>query len=447
MTGGCSSALCLTSASGLPSTPLQAQHVTTVTAPESNDSPNAGGASGVHGSPAVLADLRDIVHRVLRDHPAVLAARARLEAARFNASAALWGRYPSLSVALGGAVGSDRTATLQLTQPLWTAGRITAEIAASEARAVAGLSGVREAELALAEQLVGVILDVLRFSTFYRLADENVAAHVLLSETIERRAVAGIGIQSDLGLALSRTEQAKATRTQWRAALRRTTARFGSIAGFELPPAIAAGTADRLPALPRRTLSESLLAARQFSPGRARLEAEALAADHDTVVANARLWPQLSLRAEHINNRSANAVLAQSDTRVMAILEYQPGAGLGAIDRARAAGAVKDGAAAAVARLERELDEKISGDHGEASELEPRIAALELAVKSNGDVIDSFMRQYDIGRRTWLDILNAQNEYAATRQALAEARFAADAAYLRIAVLTGEFFLQQSAKP
>ncbi len=78
------------------------------------------------------------------------------------------------------------------------------------------------------------------------------------------------------------------------------------------------GPAAALPGLPRRSLADLLLAARLFSPGRTRLEAEARAAGHDATVANARLWPQVSLRAEHINNRLSNAGLSQTDTRVMA---------------------------------------------------------------------------------------------------------------------------------
>ena len=227
--------------------------------------------------------------------------------------------------------------------------------------------------------------------------------------------------------------------------MRRATGRFNAIANFPLPVQLSGGDVS-LPTLPKRTLNELLQTARAFSPSRARLEAEVLAADQDTAVASARLWPQLSLRAEHINNRSSTIGLTQTDTRLMAMLEYQPGSGLGAIDRARAAAALKDGAIAAVTRLERELDEKISADFAEASELGPRIAALEQAVASTRNTIDSFIRQYDIGRRTWLDILNAQNEYATTRQALYEARIAADAALLRIAVQTGEFFQQPSAQ-
>jgi len=398
----------------------------------------------LYGGFLPVASLRGLVQRVLRDHPNVMAARSRMDAARYSANAALWARYPSLSASLAGP-GSAGSATVQLQQPLWTAGRITGEIAASEARAVASISAVRESELALAEQLLTVLLDAMRFAELVRLADENVAAHVRLSETIARRASAGVGSQSDLGLVRSRTEQARALRSQWRAAERRSLGRFASIAGFDLATAdlirLPAGSGSgRITSLPH-PLAELLARASSFSPTRSRLEAEAEAVAQDARVAGARIWPQVSLRAEHIHSRSAGT---QSDTRLLAVIEYQPGAGLGALDRARAAQSLQDGAQANLARLERELNERVAADHAEASELLPRIAALEQAVAGNLDLFDSFVRQYDIGRRSWLDILNAQNEYAGTRQALAEARFAAEAAWLRISMLTGDFFQESS---
>jgi adhesin transport system outer membrane protein len=257
-------------------------------------------------------------------------------------------------------------------------------------------------------------------------------------QTTERRAKSGAGTESDLVLAGSRTEQARASLTQWQSAERRTAARLVAVTGESAPTLLAIGSN---PLAGTKTPEDAVSAAQLFSPTVVRLKAEAEAAGSDATVAESRLWPQLGLKAEALDN---TGLITQRDNRLMLTLEYQPGAGLGARDRARAASAQKRAAEVAIDRAKREVTERVSADLLEAQGLAPRITSLERAVKANEDLVASFLRQFTAGKRSWLDVLNAQNEFTSSKQALEETRFAALAASYRVALATGQFFTKDN---
>jgi adhesin transport system outer membrane protein len=57
-------------------------------------------------------------------------------------------------------------------------------------------------------------------------------------------------------------------------------------------------------------------------------------------------------------------------------------------------------------------------------------------VVANEDVSASFSRQYAIGRKGWIDVLNAQRELTQARYAATDAEWAGRLAQLRMAIST-----------
>jgi len=380
------------------------------------------------------ASLQTVARTALLNHPSVIGARARQDVANYSLDAAKGGRFPSLAVGLGNADDGSRLSTLSLTQPLWTGGRITGEITAGQARVSAAEAGLREAEQQLAEQVVQIAMELARFRTLVAIAVENIAAHERLLGTTERRTQSGASAEADLVLARSRMEQARAMLTQWQAAEQRAAARLASVTGEAAPTQIAVGSG----LLPTTAKAPDVIeTAYAFSPTLARLRAEADAAGGDAMAAESRLYPQISIKAENIDN---TRVFAQNDSRVMLMLEYQPGAGLSARDKARAAVAQQRVTEITIDRAKREIAERVSADMVEAQSLLPRIEALERSVKASEELVASYVRQFTAGKRNWLDVLNIQNEYTNGRQALEDTRFAALSASYRVALATGKFF-------
>jgi outer membrane protein, adhesin transport system len=323
---------------------------------------------------------------------------------RFSLSAAEWARFPTLSADMSRSNDDQTVRRLQAQQPLWAGGRIGADISSNEAKVVAATAAVREAELSLAEQVVTAAVDLQKTRVQLTRARESLAAYQRLLDAIERRSEGGLGLQSDVTLARSRIEQARANAAQLEANERRAHSRWMALVGV---PAEDMQVAEKT-AADDAPLSVLVDEAKAFSPTLTRLRAEAEAAEFDATVARAAAWPQLSVRAVRSWEKNKDADTTFKDSQVLGVVEYQPGAGLGVLDRARAAYAQKDAALAQLDKVGRDVEEQVSAAFADRVGFLARVEALRSATNANAEVIDSFIRQYNIGKRTWLDVLNAQ---------------------------------------
>lgn len=383
-----------------------------------------------HPAPNSLGAL---IRRALEQHPQVRGARARLEAARHGQAAAEWGRYPAFAAEMSRTDRGEHVRRLQMQQPIWAGGRIDADIALNAAKVMAAEEAVRETELTLAEQMVMAAVDLAKARAQLARGRESIATYQKLFDAIERRAEGGLGLLSDVTLARSRVEQARATAAQFAANERRAAARWQSLTGF---------TAGNLP-LPEETVADDgtldqlVGEAKEYSPILARLRAEAEAAGFDAEVANAVIWPQLSLRAVRTWQPGSGD---GSETQYLGVIEYQPGSGFGSVDRARAAYSQRESAIAQIDKAARELEEQVATAYADRAGFAARVGSLQAAASANADVIESFIRQYNIGKRSWLDVLNAQREWTDAILQAEDTRFNALSAAYRLAVLSGRYF-------
>ena len=123
--------------------------------------------------------------------------------------------------------------------------------------------------------------------------------------------------------------------------------------------------------------------------------------------------------------------------RWLVVLDFQPGAGLSSLAAARAAAERANMAQSAEEAGRRELAEKTLVQVNEAASFaEQRGPALAYS-RAAGDVMASYLRQYTTGRKSWLDVLNAQREWTQARYAAADVEAGAALAALRLDILTG----------
>jgi outer membrane protein TolC len=62
---------------------------------------------------------------------------------------------------------------------------------------------------------------------------------------------------------------------------------------------------------------------------------------------------------------------------------------------------------------------------------------LRLLARTNAAIVDSFLRQYRVGRKSWLDVMNAQREAVQARYSLADIDAQALSGALRLQVVGG----------
>ncbi|HYY62153.1 MAG TPA: TolC family protein, partial [Burkholderiales bacterium] len=157
-------------------------------------------------------------------------------------------------------------------------------------------------------------------------------------------------------------------------------------------------------------------------------------------VRRSALFPKLALRFEHLTYQNAGGLAPSSDSRALIVLQFSPDAGLASYSGAQAAASRIDSARAQLAADENDARTRARADWAahlssrrQVAELEPQAEALDASMAS-------FRRQFEAGRKSWLELLNTQREVVDSRIALSRARTSRDQSGLRLMVNTGTFW-------
>ncbi len=233
-----------------------------------------------------------------------LAARGNVAAARFTAGGALFPNAPSLtgSYINDRILGSNQnyiTSQAELATPIWLPGEGTATQKAAQAEGGAVAADEDATHLALAGQVLDLVVQAARASGRQEAAEKRAATARALAADVHRRLAVGEAPQSDALAADAEADSAQATLDNAQAELEQGRASLSSITGEENMPELAGSVP---------------LAARP-------LPAAALLAGHPRILAAERALSaaQASARLAGIQNRDDPELGLQS------INEKQPG--------------------------------------------------------------------------------------------------------------------------
>lgn len=366
-------------------------------------------------------------------HPSVVARQRSQDAARADVAAAEWQRYPTPGIELS-ADGKGRHDTVAFVQqPLWTGGRITAGIEGAESRYGAAGEEVSAVRRDVLLRLVDAYVETRRRQAQQKIHRTNVQQHERLQEMIERRVEREVSPRVDRDLARSRLYQAANELSHVTQSLANSLTRLSELAGQ--PVATVAETdAPDVSGLPVGR-AEALEQAVAVSPVLSRLTFERSAADADVKSERAAFWPKLALRLEHRRADSAGQNL--SDQRALVTLESQFGAGLSTGSRVDAAVARREALAEERRAALRELETDVADTWHQLTAARLRLENSRINRESAATVFDSYARQYVVGQKSWLDVLNAVRESSQSALAVEDAQAEALRAGLRLRMLTG----------
>ena len=364
------------------------------------------------------------------NHPSVKARQSEMRAAESERSGAEWGRYPSLGAELQSASGGTSNSVARVTQPIWTGGRLTGQIATSKANLLAAKAAVIEAQQIIMLEAASAFFEIQRLSARLVAARANEAEHRRLLDTIERRVRAEVSPVTDATQAQARLQQAITERLQFERQLE--TLRF-SLEQIVGKPA----TTLRAPReiLLEQWNSESLVeAARRYSPERQRREAQVEAARAQIQTAKAVLMPQLSVQQEV---RMGGLAPGVDRSRVFLALNMQTGAGLSSLSAIDVAIARQQAAQDALEQYKRQLEQDVLSVWNDVNVLSAQLKPSRDLLEASDEVVASYLRQFQVGRKTWIDVLNAQREKTNARYARADIEAPLLSAKLRLLLLVG----------
>lgn len=380
--------------------------------------------------------LKQLLEESVQRHPSVLQARKQAQAAGFDVEAAQWGRFPTVSSQLR----SDSNLTQSLAkveQPIWTGGKLTSRIALSEANLRAAEAGIHEAEYTALSQVATAFFEALRLDQRHKSATLNVAEHERLVALIQRRSMAQISPPADTTLAQARLQQAVSERIQIKKQL---DASLTTLAQWTVPLTgpLKAPTDILFTRPAESALLERVIA---NSAQRKRLLSQIESADAQINVSKAQVYPSVVAGFQHTWGGTVPANYDRNKGYFG--LEFQSGAGLSSRAGVQAAASRKDATQQELETLERNLTSQVSAAISEMDALQAQLGPSQALLAGTTEVVESYLRQYQVGRKNWLDVLNAQREKTQALYSDADTRYGYQLSKVRLMIMTGDISAQQ----
>jgi len=369
-----------------------------------------------------------------RANPGLAQVQAQSDAASARLAQARAGRMPSLTLSgesgsgttdLGGFFGfgqsdvSPRAASLQLRQPLFSGGGVSAAIAqAGEGRAAA-LAQVGGATAMLSADVASAYVGVLSAQDMVALGRAQLGQMEVITRQAQLRFKGGEIPRTDLDQAMARQAESRAGLARAEGQLARSRAHFVSVVGAE-PDGLEAVVAP--PATPT-SLDEAIATAFQSSPMLLAAQAAERAAQAGVRFAKADRLPNLALTATASTARdqffpgySADGVTVGVQGRWTL---FSGGAVSSRIDEA---GAALRAAQAGLKSAQAQVREAVIGAWGDVATARAVMLAATDQASAATSALDSVRNEVRVGQKPVLDLLDAEREALAAQSALVAAR-------------------------
>ena len=337
---------------------------------------------------------------------------------------------PSLDIAAG--IGKERTndpgtraageGTVTLTREEYSATLIQrlfdgfetdSRVARQKGRVESAARRVFETSEFLALDVTGAYLEVIRQRELVRLAENNVKIHVVMVESLTERLIRGVGTTADVAQAEARLARTQATLTQRLNDLRDTEALYNRIVGAYpeelLRPELAEG------AMPG-DLDAALTLTEENNPTARIFEADIKASEAEVDLAEAEFFPFITLEAGTTYFDDRDGVEGYDHDQTL-MVRMRWNLFRGGIDRANRREALQRVSEDKSRRLSALIDagEEMRRSWNRVEASHRRVEELGRSVQFNIETRDAYVAQFEVARRTLLDVLDAENELFQSR--------------------------------
>lgn len=398
---------------------------------------------------APASTLQDAVKKAIVGNPEVQARWHAFLSSQDEVDVARGGYYPRLDVTAGigrenltqPSLPSDsftrRGAALTLNQMIYDGFATKSEVTKLAYAKLTRYYELLDATETTALEAMRAYEDVLRYRELTRLAQENYVQHKQIFDQIQQRVQAGVGRRVDLEQAGGRLALAQSNLLTEASNLHDVSARYQRIVG-ELPPGEMVSPGLLKQGIPP-SIGEALKLAFQGNPAFNAAIENVRAAQAEIGTAKANFHPRVDLRASKDITYNDNGVSGKTDREIIElVLNYN--LFKGGSDRARVNQFAK--------RLElaRDLRDKSCRDirqtlaiaYNDIGRLSKQLGFLDQHQLSIEKAREAYRKQFDIGQRTLLDLLDTENEYFQARRAYANANHDFAIAHARTLAGMGE---------
>lgn len=377
-------------------------------------------------------NLNDALNYALT-HPRIQGKKKELDVANEKLNTSRWLRFPAVSVISSAGQSSlasrDRepVTTIRFEQPLWAGGRISSSIEANQARLNSSIYGLSEIEQDVLGKTSATYCSLLKMQEKIEASKENVEEHKRLLSLIQRKARNEVSPMVEIVLAKTRLEQAQYEQIQLITQATNLKAELESLIGQPFQSIKNPKVALSIPS----DLDQAISLTISNSPTIKRLESDVEASSADIDVAKASIWPQISARNDNIIGG-----VTEGNISYLA-LTYAPGNGLSAVSNASEARARKEVAETLIRSAALELSNKVRADWNQYFAEMKQAEVLSNLVETSQGVYESYLRQYAVGKKSWVEVLNAKKESTQAKYTYSESQWNSFMAGVRLQISTG----------
>lgn len=389
--------------------------------------------------------LHQLIAASLESHPSIRAQQAQVQASESEISLAQQQFLPTFSLSwekaqtnnpMDNAYSSGRpVAVARLQQALWTGGRLTATLDKARAQNRLAMAQLGEAQVQLGLRIVQAYGEWWAAQQKTEALNDSLTVHTELKRQISHRAQEGASAQGEVTLSTARLEQTRAelqnTRTQAAVAL----AKLQQLSGQALDaPSL---QTSNTPAVSVNTQTAEALyeQAEKHAPALQRLQSQRAMLNHEREEKEAARWPEVYVRAEH---QAGSPYTAQTfaTNRLFVGLSASTGAGLSLLRQTEILLQREKALEADMASAQLSLREQINTDVQWLRTSQDRQASLSAQAQANQEMNEAYARQFNAGRKTWIDVMNAARERTQAQIQLSEAQAIALTSAWRLHILT-----------
>lgn len=408
-------------------------------------------ASCLFAVPFVSAlTLQDVIEHTLKTNPELLASRQQVLAREKEVRAAKGGYLPTLDAELGigrewtesPATGGDdieltrKEAALRLRQMIYDGSATSGEVDRQKARYNSALFDTRDTEETISLRTAEAYIEVLRQSELLQLLKSSLDEHQNIYDQMALRSQAGVGSRSDLDQISARLSLANSNFLAGQNNLQDAVSNFYGVVGY-LPEVSTLIKPEGI-AVPN-TKEDALANALNNNPQLQSAEADIEAAKAQYRASKSRHHPTLTLEGDRTWNEDIDGVEGDNEDWVIAVrLRYNLYNGGSDSARKKQSAYLIEEAREIRNNTKRQVEEGMRLSWHAYEYTQKQLVFLTRYSESVVATREAYRKQFNIGKRSLLDLLNTENELLEAKSNYLNASYDQLFSLYRIAQAEGE---------
>ena len=407
------------------------------------------------GAGAQTLTLDRLIERAIDSHPSVRSQLSNEKSAQLGIETAKYQRYPTPQLSLETVkksntdttyVGGDGIATIRITQPIFNGGLFNAQSDKAKGSLLLSQAGVNEARRQIALRVVQAYAEWVVAELKAQSVEKSLVVHQKLLQQAKSRISEGVSPASDLSLIQGRLDTTSAELFSAKLQAELSVQKLSELTdtalnSMELKKNMTGAW------MPSQKVDSLLANAQLYSPELQKAKAQALISQANVQEKESALKPDIYVRAERQYGNYFSPTDTSAHSRIFLGMTSKFGPGFSSLTQISSAKYQDEANEFDVLAQQKLIREQVLNDLTVLQSIAQRVQAIEGALQASAAVFESFERQFNSGRKTWLDLMTVVRDVVQNEIQLAEIRGSELQSSWRLQIVTSDSYFQKSPKP